>query len=98
MQLALSPLMDLVRDPRWGRVHESYGEDPELVARFAVAFVSGVQGPDGATGVLATGKHFLGYGASEGGLNKAVTQLGRRALTDEYALRSGARSPRPGWA
>ncbi|GAA4013759.1 glycoside hydrolase family 3 N-terminal domain-containing protein [Streptomyces plumbiresistens] len=86
MQLALSPVMDLVRDPRWGRVHESYGEDPELVARFAVAFVSGMQGADGSTGVLATGKHFLGYGASEGGLNKAVTQLGRRALVDEYAL------------
>lgn len=86
MQLALSPVMDLVRDPRWGRVHESYGEDPELVARFAVAFVSGMQGADGSTGVLATGKHFLGYGASEGGLNKAVTQLGRRALVDDYAL------------
>lgn len=86
MQLALSPLMDLARDPRWGRVHESYGEDPELVARFAVAFVTGMQGADGETGVLATGKYFLGYGASEGGLNKAVTQLGRRALVDEYAL------------
>lgn len=86
MQLAFSPLMDIARDPRWGRVHETYGEDPELVARFASAFVSGMQGTGRATGVLATGKHFLGYGASEGGLNKAVTQLGRRALVDEYAL------------
>lgn len=63
MQLAHSRVMDLVRDPRWGRVHESSGEDPELVARFSVAFVSGMQGADGATGVLATGKHFLGYGS-----------------------------------
>ena len=91
MQLAFSPVMDLNRDPRWGRVHETYGEDPELTAQFSVAFVRGIQGPstDGgapSTGVLATGKHFLGYGASEGGLNKAVTQLGRRALTDEYAV------------
>ncbi|MBL7518018.1 glycoside hydrolase family 3 protein, partial [Frankia sp. CNm7] len=82
---ALSPVMDLARDPRWGRVHETYGEDPELAARFSVAFVRGIQGTDGASGVLATGKHFVGYGASEGGLNQAVTQLGRRALVDEYA-------------
>ncbi|OHV43851.1 glycoside hydrolase family 3 N-terminal domain-containing protein [Pseudofrankia sp. BMG5.36] len=83
--LLFSPVMDLARDPRWGRVHETYGEDPELVARFSIAFVRGVQGADGESGVLATGKHFVGYGASEGGLNQAVTQLGRRALVDEYA-------------
>ncbi|MGW0246208.1 glycoside hydrolase family 3 N-terminal domain-containing protein [Nocardia goodfellowii] len=85
MHLAFAPVMDINRDPRWGRVHETYGEDPELVAQLSVAFVRGIQGPDSDSGVLATGKHFLGYGASEGGLNKAVTQLGRRALTDEYA-------------
>ncbi|MEX5635399.1 glycoside hydrolase family 3 N-terminal domain-containing protein [Parafrankia sp. FMc2] len=81
----LSPVMDLGRDPRWGRVHETYGEDPELVAQMSVAFVRGIQGADGESGLLATGKHFLGYGASEGGLNQAITQLGRRALVDEYA-------------
>ncbi|GAA4991009.1 glycoside hydrolase family 3 N-terminal domain-containing protein [Yinghuangia aomiensis] len=85
MQLLLSPVMDINRDPRWGRVHETYGEDPELAAQFAVAFVRGIQGDDQDTGILATGKHFLGYGASEGGLNTAATQLGRRALLDEYA-------------
>jgi beta-xylosidase len=85
MQLLLSPVLDISRDPRWGRVHETYGEDPELAAQFSVAFVTGVQGADQRTGVLATGKHFLGYAASEGGLNTAVTQLGRRALVDEYA-------------
>ncbi|XVQ15018.1 glycoside hydrolase family 3 N-terminal domain-containing protein [Spirillospora sp. CA-255316] len=81
IQLVLSPVMDISRDPRWGRVHETYGEDPELAAQFSVAFVRAVQ----ASGLLATGKHFLGFAASEGGLNMAATRLGRRALTDEYA-------------
>ncbi|MFD3377524.1 MULTISPECIES: glycoside hydrolase family 3 N-terminal domain-containing protein [unclassified Streptomyces] len=85
VQLLFSPVMDINRDPRWGRVHETYGEDPELAARFSVSFVRGVQGADQENGVLATGKHFLGYGASEAGLNTAITQLGRRALVDEYA-------------
>lgn len=61
-----SPVMDLARDPRWGRVHETYGEDPELVSQCSVAFVEGIQGRDGERPILATGKHFLGYGASEG--------------------------------
>ncbi|WP_309058817.1 glycoside hydrolase family 3 N-terminal domain-containing protein [Streptomyces sp.] len=86
VQLVFAPVMDLSRDPRWGRVHETYGEDPELAARFSVAFVQGVQGtPDEGSELLATGKHFLGFGASEGGLNMATTQLGRRTLVDEYA-------------
>ncbi|HSA48572.1 MAG TPA: glycoside hydrolase family 3 N-terminal domain-containing protein [Yinghuangia sp.] len=88
VQLLFSPVMDLSRDPRWGRTHETYGEDPELAAQFAVAFVRGVQGVRGDgqdAELLATGKHFLGFGASEGGLNMAATQLGRRTLTDEYA-------------
>ncbi|SEQ00275.1 beta-glucosidase [Streptomyces sp. yr375] len=85
VQLLFSPVMDINRDPRWGRVHETYGEDPELAARVSVAFVRGVQRAEQENGVLATGKHFLGYGASEGALNQAVTQLGRRALVDEYA-------------
>ncbi|MEU5346558.1 glycoside hydrolase family 3 N-terminal domain-containing protein [Streptomyces sp. NPDC020766] len=85
IQLLFSPVMDINRDPRWGRVHETYGEDPELAAQMSVAFVRGVQGAEQETGVLATGKHFVGYGASEGALNQAVAQLGRRALIDEYA-------------
>ncbi|MFJ5304480.1 glycoside hydrolase family 3 N-terminal domain-containing protein [Streptomyces sp. NPDC088350] len=85
VQLLFSPVMDINRDPRWGRVHETYGEDPELAARMSVAFVRGIQGAAQENGVLATGKHFLGYGASEGALNQAVTPLGRRALVDEYA-------------
>lgn len=85
VHLAFSPVMDLARDPRWGRVHETYGEDRELVAQMSVAFVQGIHGGDEPLRAFATGKHFLGYGASEGGLNQAATQLGRRALVDEYA-------------
>lgn len=85
IHLFFSPLFDVARDLRWGRVHETYGEDPELVSRFGIGFVRGVQGDDGASGTLATGKHFLGYGHSLGALNQAATQLGPRELTDVYA-------------
>ncbi|MGR6919845.1 beta-glucosidase [[Actinomadura] parvosata] len=85
IHLFFSPLLDLARDIRWGRVHETYGEDPELVARMGIGFIRGVQGDSGETGMLATGKHFLGYGSSLGALNQAATQLGRRELTDVYA-------------
>jgi beta-glucosidase len=85
VHLFFSPLLDLARDLRWGRVHETYGEDPELVSRMALGFISGVQGADGNSGLLATGKHFLGYAHSLGALNQAATQLGRRELTDIHA-------------
>ncbi len=80
-----SPLLDLARDMRWGRVHETYGEDAELISRMAIGFIRGVQGDAGDSGVLATGKHFLGYGQSLGGLNQAATHLGPRELTDVHA-------------
>lgn len=85
IHLFFSPLLDVARDIRWGRVHESYGEDPELVARMGIGFIRGVQGDAGDSGMLATGKHFLGYAHSLGGLNQAATLLGRRELTDVYA-------------
>lgn len=85
IHLFFSPLLDVARDIRWGRVHETYGEDPELVARMGIGFIQGVQGKNGETGMFATGKHFLGYGHSLGALNQAATQLGRRELTDVYA-------------
>jgi beta-xylosidase len=84
-QLLFAPVMDISRDLRWGRVHETYGEDPELAAQLAVAFVRGAQGDAEHADVLATGKHFLGYAASEGGLNMAAAPLGPRILADEYA-------------
>lgn len=81
----LAPVLDIARDPRWGRTEETYGEDPYLASRLGVAYVRGVQGDDLARGVVATGKHFLGYGASEGGLNHAPAHIGARELREVYA-------------
>jgi len=78
----LAPVLDIARDPRWGRCEESFGEDPYLTGRLGVAYVNGIQGPSLAEGVAATGKHFLGYGASEGGMNWAPCQLPRRELLE----------------
>lgn len=80
-----SPVLDVARDIRWGRIHETYGEDPELVTQMSLGFIRGVHGRDGESGVYATGKHFLGYASSIGALNQAGTQLGRRELRDVYA-------------
>ncbi len=80
----LSPVLDICRDPRWGRTEETFGEDPYLVARMGVAFVRGLQGDDLAAGVIATAKHFVGYGASEGGMNWAPAHLGGRELREVY--------------
>lgn len=83
---ALAPVLDVARDPRWGRIEETYGEDPYLVGRMGVAYVRGVQGEqldDGS--VVATAKHFLGYGASEGGLNWAPARIMPRELREVYA-------------
>ncbi|MBP2702528.1 glycoside hydrolase family 3 C-terminal domain-containing protein [Microbispora sp. RL4-1S] len=80
----LSPVLDVVRDPRWGRTEETYGEDPYLVARMGAAFIRGLQGASLAEGVIATAKHFVGYGASEGGLNWAPAHLPPRLLREVY--------------
>jgi beta-glucosidase len=81
----LAPVLDVTRDPRWGRTEETYGECPYLASRLGVAYVRGVQGQDLANGVVATGKHFLGYGMSEGGLNHAAARIGPRELREVYA-------------
>ena len=82
---ALSPVLDVARDARWGRVEETYGEDPYLCGRMGTAYVRGLQGDDLRTGVIATGKHFLGYAISEGGMNHAPVHLGPRELREVYA-------------
>ena len=82
---SLSPVLDVARDARWGRVEETYGEDPHLVGRMGTAYVRGLQGDDLRSGVIATGKHFLGYGLSEGGMNHAPVHLGPRELREVYA-------------
>lgn len=85
MRQALSPVMDVARDPRWGRVGETYGEDPTLCAAMSVAYVKGLQGENLENGAAATGKHFLGYAMSEGGLNMAVNPIPARELREVYA-------------
>jgi beta-glucosidase len=80
---ALAPVLDIARDPRWGRIEETYGEDPYLAAAMGGAFIRGLQGPAPADGVLATAKHLVGHGLAEGGLNQAPAHAGWRELRDE---------------
>ncbi len=82
---ALAPVLDVARDPRWGRVEETYGEDPTLIGIIGTAYVRGLQSDDLRYGVAATGKHFLGYAMSEGGRNWGPVQLGPRELREVYA-------------
>jgi beta-glucosidase len=84
VQHVLSPVLDVTRDARWGRVEETYGEDKYLVSRMAVAFVRGMQGDDPTTGVMATLKHFAGYSASEGGRNWAPVHAGWREMYEVF--------------
>ena len=74
----LSPVLDVVRDYRWGRVEETMGEDPYLVTMLAAAYVRGLQ----SAGVLATLKHFAGYSASRAARNHGPVSMGRRELID----------------
>lgn len=74
----LSPVLDVVRDYRWGRVEETLGEDPALVGELAAAYVRGLQNG----GVIATLKHFAGYSASRGARNHAPVSMGPREFTD----------------
>ena len=74
----LAPVLDVVRDARWGRVEECIGEDPYLVGEIGVAYVKGVQ----AHGAHATLKHFVGYSSSKAGRNFAPVSVGPRELAD----------------
>jgi beta-xylosidase len=82
----LSPVLDLARDPRWGRTEETYGEDPFLVSRLGVAAVRGLQGEQ-FTGdpnhVLATAKHFAAHGQPEAGTNCGPANYAERILREE---------------
>lgn len=84
-RLALAPVLDVARDPRWGRVEESYGEDPVLSGIIGTAYVRGLQTDELSAGVAATAKHFLGYAMSEGGRNWNPVQMGPRELREVYA-------------
>ena len=91
----LAPVLDISRDPRWGRVEETFGEDPTLVANYGVAYIRGLQGESLRDGIMATGKHFVGHSLSQGGLNCAPVQAGMRDIYDiclapfQAAIRDG---------
>ncbi|WP_454860456.1 beta-xylosidase/alpha-l-arabinosidase [Promicromonospora soli] len=76
----LAPVLDVVRDPRWGRVDECIGEDPYLVGTVGTAYVRGLQG----AGVHATLKHFVAYSGSKAGRNHAPVSAGPREIADVY--------------
>jgi beta-glucosidase len=81
-----SPMVDIARDPRWGRIAEGAGEDPFLGAAFARAYVRGYQGArlDDPSSIIACAKHFVGYGAAEGGRDYNTTEISERTLRDVY--------------
>ena len=82
---ALAPVIDLAQDPRWGRGHETFGEDPYLSSAFGAAFVRGLQGDDATQGIISCAKHFLGYSIPMGGLNMAAVRIGPRELYETFA-------------
>ncbi|MBL8133135.1 MAG: glycoside hydrolase family 3 C-terminal domain-containing protein [Anaerolineae bacterium] len=81
---ALAPVLDIARDARWGRTEETFGEDPYLIAQMGCAYVRGIQGDSLRDGVVATGKHFVGYGMSEGGMNWAPPHIMPRELREVH--------------
>ncbi|NEC31841.1 glycoside hydrolase family 3 N-terminal domain-containing protein [Streptomyces rubrogriseus] len=87
----LAPVLDVVRDARWGRVEETIGEDPYLVGTIGTAYVQGLE----SAGIVATLKHFVGYSASRAGRNLAPSSMGPRERADvllppfEMAIREG---------
>ncbi|UCM87786.1 beta-xylosidase/alpha-l-arabinosidase [Streptomyces marincola] len=87
----LAPVLDVLRDPRWGRTEETIGEDPYLVGTIGTGYVRGLE----AAGIVATLKHFAGHAASRGARNHAPVSIGPRELADvallpfEMALREG---------
>ena len=85
---AFTPVLDLARDPRWGRTEETYGEDPYLVSRMGVAAIEGLQGPNFLIDqhhVLATAKHFI-HGQMEGGRNTAPSNISERILRESFFM------------
>lgn len=86
LHLTFSPMLDIVKDPRWGRVMESNGEDPYLSSVLAKAYVDGYQQDNlsGENTVAACAKHFIGYGLSEAGREYNSVDLSKRVLFNKY--------------
>jgi beta-glucosidase len=80
--MILAPVLDLAREPRWGRIEEDFGEDPWLTGQFGLAYVQGAQGDSLASdhSVVAEPKHFAGHGSPESGLNTSPVHMGEREL------------------
>lgn len=105
IHVTFSPMADLVRDARWGRVTESTGEDPYLNSLFTAAFVRGYQGESifAPFKIASCVKHFVGYGAAEGGRDYDSTQIGEYSLFNDYlppfisAIKEGCRLLMPGF-
>ncbi|GGA62904.1 beta-glucosidase [Edaphobacter acidisoli] len=97
VDMILAPVLDLARDPRWGRVEEDFGEDPYLTGQMGMAYVQGVQGESLNTDhtVIAEPKHFVAHGSPEGGTNTSPVHIGERELrmvmlrSFEPAIRDG---------
>jgi beta-glucosidase len=95
--MILGPVLDLARDPRWGRVEEDMGEDPYLTGQLGLSWVLGAQGESLASNhsVVAEPKHFAGHGSPEGGTNTSPVHIGERELRTimlksfEPAIRQG---------
>jgi beta-glucosidase len=84
-----SPVLDIARDPRWGRTEETYGEDPFLAARMGVAAITGLQGDSffiNRHHVIATAKHFAAHGQPEGGTNTAPANYSERILRENFLV------------
>lgn len=84
IHFAFAPVLDVARDPRWGRTEETYGEDPFLVSHLGAAFIRGMQGETLASDHTAAAepKHFAGHGAPEGGRNAAPVHVGPREMAE----------------
>jgi beta-glucosidase len=98
---AFTPVLDLARDPRWGRTEETYGEDPYLDSRMGVAAIEGLQGDSFSIDrhhVLATAKHFTAHGQPESGTNTAPANFSERELREFYlfAFEAAIREARAG--
>jgi beta-glucosidase len=86
---AFTPVLDLSRDPRWGRTEETYGEDPYLVSRMGVAAINGLQGTNWMIDrhhVMATMKHFAAHGQPESGTNTAPANFSERELRETFLV------------
>ena len=98
---AFTPVLDLARDPRWGRTEETYGEDPYLGSRIGVAAIEGLQGDEFLIDrhhVMATAKHFTAHGQPESGTNTAPANFSERVLRESYlfAFEAAIREGRAG--